>query len=405
MKAINWVRFIISFIFLTQTPVSYGQNLVKMITFSDTVKDYGPVLQKAVNEIAKAGKGTIKIKYGIYPVLTQVTLEKKTGSLDIVVTGVKNAKGKLPVLKDADSTRAPHGFFQFHGNAAKPELTITISNIELVGNNIPYSPSHPFFGKPTLIYSHALSGLNVRTMKVENVTIRNFYGRGIMIGNYFNRKYDRRHRAESPIVRNCKILNVWGFSRKDDAGDGVEFISAHKPVVENNVILNNLPDSKYMGRCGVVLEHNTENAIIRNNVIGGYSRNIHVECDWGGHLIEKNKFSQSSVAVQLSEDCAQSDTLKNHFGPIIIRNNTMAYNGELLTYKIPRAKFAFVTIYKPSFMLDGLQIINNKMTIVPEASAKQAVSANARSNNEKDQKAYIDVKNQAKVTIKGNSFN
>ncbi|ACT95794.1 right-handed parallel beta-helix repeat-containing protein [Dyadobacter fermentans] len=404
MKRVNLLRLLafVVVLFGFESP-AFSQTLIKTITYSDTVKDYGPIITKALQEVVKAGKGTVKFKYGVYPLLTPVVIDTKTGSPQITLTGLKNSKGKLPIFKDTDSTRAPHHFFMFRGVANRLGVNVSISNIEIIGNNVPRSPTHPFFGKAELSYQHALSGLNILTMKVENVTIRNFYGRGIMIANYYNRKYDRRNRVESPVVRNCKIFNVWAYSKKDDSGDAIEFYSANKPLVENNVILNNLVETKYMGRVGVVLEHNTEKGIVRNNQIGGYTRNVHIECDWGGHVIDKNKFTQSSVAVVLSEDCAQPDSLKGQFSPIVIKNNTMIYKDEVATYKIPRSTFAFIYIYKPNDMLKGLQILNNKMTIQSKNMPKQAVAA--RTNAPVVMKRYMDLKDQANVTIKGNSLN
>lgn len=403
MKVINLLHLIVLVSIAGQSYAAHGQDLVKTVAYSDSIKDYGPILTNAIQDVVKAGKGIVKVKYGIYPLLTPVAINVKSGSPDIVVIGVKNSKGKLPVFKDTDTSRAPHHFFHFRGNTGKPTMRVSLSNLELIGNNVSYSPTHPFFGKTNLIYFIAIAGLDIANMKVENVTIRNFYGRGILIANYFNAKYDRRHRVESPVVRNCKILNVWGYSKKDDSGDGVEFFSANKPLIENNLIINNLPDSRYFGRCGIVLEHNTEKATIRNNRVGGYTRNVHIECDWGGHLIERNHFSQSSVAVNLSEDCGQPDSLKKEFRPIVIRNNTMTYKDELITYKIPRSPFSFISIYKPSSMLEGLQILNNKMVIQSTSPKKQVTTA--RTNNEQSTKRYIDIKTQDKVTIKGNSFN
>ncbi|MCE7058628.1 right-handed parallel beta-helix repeat-containing protein [Dyadobacter sp. CY343] len=389
--------------------VSFSQTSIKTITYSDTVKDYGPVITRAFEDLIKAGGGTLRIRYGIYPVRSAVVVKRKQDTPKITVTGLKNSKGKLPILRDTNSAVPPHHFFSFEGNIDNPTMVVKISNLEFVGNNKPYSKGHPFFGNENMIYKHAIGGINVKTMTIENVTIRNFYGRGILIGNYLGGKYTRKKRVESPVIRNCRIYNVWGYSKRDDSGDGIEFISVNKPTVENSTILNNLAQSKYIGRCGIVMERNTEKAIIRNNKIGGYARNIHVECDWGGHLIEKNNFSQSSIAVTLSEDCGQSIDLKDQFSPITIRNNTMVYNQEYHTYNIKRSPFSFISIHKPTFMLDGLQITGNKMTLLgvkKPVQAKQPIQAqNARVASEAVNTRYIDTKGQSNVKISGNSFN
>jgi hypothetical protein len=376
---------------------------VQTISYSDTLKDYGPLLQRTIEKIMASGGGTLLIKYGEYPLLTPIMVKNEGNSPKIIITGVKSKSGKLPVFIDADSKKSPHHFFHFSGNINNPSMSVTISNIAIIGNNIPYSSTHPFFGKENAIYSLAVAGINVKSFKVTNVNVKNFYGRGIYIANFHDRKFNRRYRVESPVVRNCQIINVWGYSKRDDSGDGVEFISANNPIVENNTILNDLAQTKYVGRCGIVLEHNVEKAIIRNNTIGGYQRNIHAECDWGGHLIEGNSFSQSSIAITLSEDCGQPESLKSEFSPNIIRNNKMYYKQEYKKFSIPKSTYSFISIHKPSFMLEGLQIVNNKMFYTIDSKLDQ--SRTAKNILEKNKNIYIDLKNQSKAVVKGNQFN
>lgn len=380
----------------------FSQGKIKTITYSEGVKDYGPVLKKAIDEMLASGGGTLQIKYGVYPLLTPVMIKNEGKPPKISIVGVKNKSGKLPIFVDRDSTKRPHNFFNFAGNISNPTMAVDISNIVIIGSNVPYSPSHPYFGKDDQIYALAIAGINVRSFNVKNVTIKNFYGRGIYIANFHDRRFNRRLRVESPTVRNCKITNVWGFSKKDDSGDGVEFISANRPIVENCVIVNDMAQTKFAGRCGIVLEHNVENAIIRNNKIGGYQRNIHAECDWGGHLIEGNTFTQSSIAVTLSEDCNQPDSLK--FEPSIIRNNKMYYSQEFKKYRIPKSTYSFISIHKPSRMLEGLQIVNNKMYYTTGEPQKPSAARTAAVTG-KEKSVYIDLKNQSKAIVKGNQFN
>jgi hypothetical protein len=373
---------------------------IQTLSYSDTVKDYGPVISSILQRMMQTGGGTLKINYGKYPVHSTITVDNRGNLPKLSIIGVKNKAGKYPLFYDEDSSKNPHHFFSFTGNAVAPSMNIHMSNLEIVGNNIPYSKSHPFYNKVPGM--NAIVILNSYTATIENVIIRNFYGRGILMANYYDPKYNRKYRAEAPVIRNCKILNVWSWSSKMDSGDGIEFFSVNKPIVENNVIINELKNTKHIGRGGVVLEHNTEKSKIRNNRIAGYRSGIHAECDWGGHLIEKNTFTQSSIAVTLSEDCNQPDSLLKEFSPIVIRNNNMSYNQEQLKYKIPVGNFSFISVHRPNPMLNGLTVVDNTMTYSFDPTLKEK-ETNAKILK-KDKSIYIELKGQPKTVVKGNRF-
>lgn len=376
-------------------------GITTTLSFSDTVKDYGPVIGSILKDMIKKGGGTLKINYGKYPILSNVSVDNRNIVPKIKITGVKNKAGKLPILFDQDSTKNPHHFFLFVGNAGNPSMNITISNFVILGNNPKYSKSHPFFDNVPGM--QAISILNAKTATIDNVTIRDFYGSGVVIANYHDDQYNREKRGESPIIRNCKILNVWSWSKKMDSGAGIVFLSVNKPVVVNNTIINDLKETEFIGLGGIVLEHNTEKAIIQKNKIGGYASGVHAECDWGGHLIENNTFSQSSVAVTLSEDCNQPDRVKGQFSPIIIRKNVMNYNQEFVKYKIPRGNFSFVSVHRPNPMLDGLQVVDNTMNYKFDKTLDQSkMNPNIQ---KKDKSIYIELKGQSNAIVKGNKFN
>lgn len=374
------------------------------IEFSSKIKDYGPVFTEKIQSLIKSKGGTLYVDQNTYPVLTPILINYNGDSITINIVGKKNKKGNLPILIDTDTSRVPHAFFGFQSNIVKPTLTFTMSNLELVGNNVPYSKQHPFYGNIKNSYSAAISGLNLVTCSIDNVVIKNFYGTGIILANYYNTgRIKKKSRMESPKITNCKILNVWCYNSKDQSGDGISFWAVNKAVVQNNVILNNIPTTRFGGRAGLVLEHYTENAIVKDNTIGGYNRNIHIECDYGGHMITKNTFTQSSIAITLSEDCRQSEEDKSAFSPITIKSNVMKYNQEFKKYNIGKADYAFISIYRPSFVLDGLTIIDNIMSYSIDKTLDQRKTSERVVK--KADNIFIDLKGQQNVIVRGNKFN
>lgn len=373
------------------------------INFSKEILDYGPVFSKKINELLSANGGTLSVGSGTYPILTPIQIKYKGQEVILNIVGKKGTKGKLPILMDSDTTRAPHNFLHFTGDVVNPSLTLNISNFEIIGNNIPYSKQHPFISNITNSYMSAISGLNLKTSNINNVTIRNFYGTGIILANYYeSQKEPKLNRMESPKITNCSIVNVWAYNAKDQSGDAIAMWGVNKPVVQNNVMINTIKTTKFAGRAGLVLEHYTENAVVKKNKIGGYNRNIHIECDYGGHLISYNTLSQSSIAITLSEDCGLTASQKNLYSPIIIENNSMIYNQEFRRFNIPKKDYAFISVHRASPMLDGLTIRNNTMTYFLDKTVDQ--SKTSTRVKEKNKNIYIELNGQQNAVIDRNIF-
>lgn len=151
-------------------------------------------------------------------------------------------------------------------------------------------------------------------------------------------------------------------------GDGILFWAAKNPRVENCVIYNDISYTRWIGRIGIVLEYNTENAVIKNNIIGGYNSNIHIELTYGGHQILDNRLLAAVTGVTLNESIDEAmpgyaDYMAK-VKPSIIKGNYMEYNLERIKYNVEGygGRRAFIdTSGNSGPKLRGLQIIDNEM--------------------------------------------
>jgi len=360
------------------------------------VKDYAPIIQEHLETLAKQGGGTLKVSYGNYPMLNQVHLTELNKSVIVTIKGINGQNNAKPFFYDTAATKNPHSFFVFQGNIGVPNLTVNILNIHIKGNNQPFTAAHPFVNK--VFYTRAIACLNTNTVTIKNVDISNFYGDGIMLSQGMDTR-EKKFRVNKPIIADCKILNTWGWGPSDDSKDGIMLWQVNAPLVENCLIVNDVNVTKHKGRCGIVLEHNTENAIVRNNVVGGYDRNLHIECDFGGHLITKNTFKYSNNAVTLSYDCNQPISRKNDYRPIVIENNTFNYFDELSRIKSAQNDFGFISIHKKSFVLNGLKIRNNTFL-----TTKGKVKVKNTTDGVIGAKRYIWLGGQENVIIEQNVY-
>lgn len=390
------------FFLLSYMASAIGQKASILLKYDKNIKDYSPIIKDAIKELTEKGGGTLIVPYGDYPVLTGVIFESHRPSLILNIVGRRNALGQLPTFFDRDKSKKPHIFFWFIGDIANPRLTINVSNIQVIGNNFPYYKGHPFYEKGATPCP-AFRCSNILTANFSNVIIKNVYGDGIALINGFdNHNNDKKNRIEAPIIKDCQILNCWSWNGKNDGGDGIMLWSVNNPIIENCIILNNINTTKHYGRCGIVLEHYTEKAIIRNNKIGGYERNMHIECDYGGHLIERNTFSQSKIGITLSEACNQDPDLKHLYFPIKILNNIFEYRGEMEKNNLIRNDFGYISIHKKSFMLEGLTIKNNRF--LDQRSISKGKIIHSKDLIKTDKKVFMKLDNQDGVIILGNKY-
>ncbi len=332
---------------------------------SDTLKvtagvtDYGPLIQSKLLKLAEQGGGTLYIRPGSYPVLSAAVVDFQSKPASLAVVGMLSRQGKRPELIDTDVKRDPHSFLAFVSHIEHLNLSVQISNLAFRGNNIPYSPTHPFFNNPKKSYSSAISILNSRTARVTHCSIDRVYGNGIAITNWLDNK-KKLYRCESPVVLHTTITNTWAHNIADDTGDGIVFLSCNKPRVENCLITNDLTKDKMFGRGAIVVEHYCEKSIIRNNRLTGFMRTIHLECDYGGHLIEKNVALQCDNGVVFSLDCGQQPADYGKYSKSIVRNNSFTFSDETNRFNLPKGGRSFISFWVATPVLKGLVVENNK---------------------------------------------
>lgn len=391
--------------------VAYAQEHQERLVYSPDVTDYSAAINEKLKQLQAQGGGTLIIGYGKYPVLSTCGLTDVGGNADITIRGEQNAQGEYPLLFDTDSGKYPHSFLEFRGDPGKTSgLSVSISDIEIQGNNVPLDLSkgntpftlddgwtdtepndnlppgksygHPFFFRKDTGYARGIWASDIKTLHVDHVTIRDMYGQGIACTSYVLPTvrdgmlvYKNMH---SPAITNCKILNTWQWHKADDSGDGIGTWGVDSPDIENNTIVNDMAYTHWMGRCGIVFEHYVRNGIINNNTISGYSRNIHIESTFGGHLIIHNRILASDNGVTLNETdyshhvgsyskkpAAKPDWLDEvaqFLKPDIIEDNYFRYDQERERYGAdpfggPRA-FIWVSDYH-SYALNGTRVTHN----------------------------------------------
>ncbi len=361
---------------------AWAQNKVVRIEFSPQVEDYSDTMINALDELYQNGGGTLEIAYGIYPLKKTVYFDRRDKEVALTIRGQKNAAGERPVFYCDAEPGKTHRMFTFI--TGWTELyTMTFQSIEIQGNNVPVDRSTAnltghignlqegqSYGHPFLYHAgqdgDAIRASNLRSVHVDDVVIREIYGNGIFIANTGSKPNEF---SESPSVTNTRIINTWQWQDGFMTGDGILFWAAKNPLVENCVIYNDISYTRWIGRIGVVLEHNTENAVIKNNIIGGYNSNIHIEVTYGGHQVLDNKLLAAVTGVTLNEpepDKAAPDYAEYmaKVKPNIIKGNYMEYNLERIRYNVEGygGRRAFIdTSGNSGPKLRGLQIVDNEM--------------------------------------------
>ncbi len=294
-----------------------------------------------------------------------------TQNHSITLLGDKNTRTN--VFMTGEATRFPiYCGFYIH---SKPEYTgvVTFTGFNMEGK----------FSKKLQSYIDNATGakgaflVNIRKAIITQNTFKNIYGDGIWCNgsNTFEP-------SDSIVIENNKFLNVFGLNltadkytggeNYDNYGDGISITNLQHVLIRNNVIINNLLQSKCYGRAGIVLEKNTLNCNIINNTITGYDRGVHIEGDKGGHIISYNKISGTNMGIFVY---SVKRTGRN---PIQITDNYFSYNNESTTQKLAHLHAAFpVFIYidgNPSEHLMGTTIRNNTFVYNQPAIPKKKVN-------------------------------
>ena len=262
------------------------------------------------NGVAVINAGKYKISKAIYFFLQN--------NNPLSIRGEKDKSGNYPVI----SVDKLESIFVFEANPSNPVGNVNIRQLELVGNNVPYSSSHPYFGKHD-VYASGLAFFNLKSVVVSDMVIRNIYGEGINIRNWKYATSDLSKRFDNVKLTNNKILNCWGANPSvDEYGDGIYVNFATNALISGNQIINDLAVTKQLGRAGIVIEYNCDDAVIEKNTVSGYDRDIHLEGDYGGHTIRNNKLIGSDFSI-----CVYGNLHTGTQKPISIVNNYFSNEG------------------------------------------------------------------------------
>jgi len=292
---------VILLLYLTTPVLGQTYNLKNFGAVGDGKTDNLKAFQRCAQELAKKG-GTLIIPYGVYYVSSTIHINYIEGN-DLIIRGEKNTEGKLPQIK----SNALLDVFFINGYYTSPKGKILIENIGVTGNNQPYSAKHPFYSKPA--FQTAFRIVDKASVYVHNCAVTNVYGNGFYIGSSDTQGTPLNRRMQYAELTGNKINNTWGAhlqsgnALNDDYGDGIYFTNIAKGLIGNNIIMNNLSQTKQFGRAGIVLEYDVENVIVEKNQISGYDRNIHIELAIGNNIIRNNRLTASDYGICVWNSC------------------------------------------------------------------------------------------------------
>jgi hypothetical protein len=288
----------------------------------DGVADDKVAIQNCIKD-AYTNNGIAVITPGKYRVSKAIYFFLKDNNL-LSIKGQPDKKSNYPVIFTDDL----QSLFVFESDPNKPAGNVAISQLELRGNNVPYSKDHPYFGKHD-VYASGVAFFNLKTVNVTKLTVKDIYGEGINVRNWNYDKTSLSNRYSSVKILNNKILNCWGANPPkagggpaDEYGDGVYVSNATNILIQGNQIINNLAVTRQFGRAGIVIEYNCEGAVIEKNIVSGYDRDIHLEGDLGGHTIRNNRLTGSDFAI-----CVWGNLTTGAQKPISILNNYLSNEG------------------------------------------------------------------------------
>ncbi|HBV14169.1 right-handed parallel beta-helix repeat-containing protein [Chryseobacterium carnipullorum] len=291
-KIYSFVLFL-SFVFLNaQNPI----NVKKYGAKGDGKSDDYPAFVQAINDAIKQKNSEITIPYGTYFVSHALEIQYVDNTMKI--KGLKDSKGKLPIIK----INKYSDIISVKGQLlSQSKGEFEIENVELQGYNEAYSEKHPYIDQKKWFAGIQVQDKN--KVKINNVIVKDIYGEGIIVVNSQRTDIPLGARADMVEITNCKVLDVWGFNKDDDYGDGLYVSNVVKANVSNNYIKNNTKKTKQLGRVGIVVEYMAENVSLTNNFVDeGYDRAFHLEASYGGHVVENNKFYGSDVAIIIAEN-------------------------------------------------------------------------------------------------------
>ena len=362
-----------------------------------SVKDFGargdggtddqPALLQCLKTAANhPGVVVVKVPYGTY--LIQETLKVVIGKCDSLIIRGYGQGVRLPLIKTDKFITA----LDISCPLSAPKGKVSITGLAFKGNNPPYSPSHPYFDKGA--FTVGIRIMNMTTAYISHNQVSDFYGEGIYLGYSDAGTAAPRHRFDHVVVSDNDVSNCWGLhatksasGAHDDYGDGVYLSNVSSGEIYNNKIINNLQQTKQVGRAGLVLEYNVEDCLVKGNYISGYDRDIHLEADVGGHTIENNILEGSDFGILVFDNPAFRSK------PIAIIGNKISNKGFPLKndYTLIRnsQERCLISFYAAGNCRKGSKIINNDFEIDPGFTYKYSYIARFIASG---------------LTVKGNTF-
>lgn len=369
-KILNLIFLVVSLAFYCQTKMI---NVKDFGAIPDGKTDNSAAFSKAIKKALAYNSSEVLIPYGNYLITEPIRIiydDKKFS-----IKGEKNSAGKNPQLK---SDKTMDMIFVSGSLNEVSKGSFTVSNLDILGYNIPYSSKHSFAHKPKWF-----SGINIQNKSfamIDSVNVSNIYGIGIIVAN--TKRVDIPVSAcfENVEIKNCRILNCWGYNA-DEYGDGLYISNVQKASVVNNFIFNNTKETKKLGRCGIVIEYMAQNVNLqRNTVEGGYDRALHIEASFGGHLIKNNTFNGSDVGVLISESYKNYSKTKVERNTFSNKNFFQENEKDILFAKHITSERSFIVI-NTSNLTEEIEIDSNRFVFHKDRpfSGKGIINSNATS--------------------------
>ncbi|OOG15670.1 hypothetical protein BWD42_24275 [Sphingobacterium sp. CZ-UAM] len=202
--------------------------------------------------------------------------------------------------------------------------SIRLENFKIVGPQLGKGIHNRFYNTVRHLYGIGIS--NIKNVAISGIDVIRFYGNGIDVSNKLSRVDSSLYRFQNVNINNCKVLDTWGKSPTDSYGDGIYLADCNTFQIYKNIIKNCLEDNCSPGRGGIVIEDFTRNGIIKENVIVGYDRGIHIENSLGNIEIHHNSFIDNRIGVYLWSQGGDNERpisiLSNEFSLKTILNNS-----------------------------------------------------------------------------------
>lgn len=260
----------------------------------DGVTDDGLAIKNSIKFscFAKIGKTVFAKNYALYgdvepslntytPYPVNLVLEGRSGSSVI-------SKGNVTVQR-----------FWIVADTLNRKMNITVKDMTFDGQKTNTTIS-------TDIFPFRLQYFN--SVIIKNCTVKNHEATGIWVSD-----------CNNVIVKNNTVLDcgdILNQATGDAYGDGIYVNNCLNVKIDSNYVKNDIADANVnhmLGRVGICVEFNCENAVIKNNYIFGYNRSIHTELNgYNSNItVENNKSIGSPCGI----------LIWNESGNLVIKGN------------------------------------------------------------------------------------